>query len=88
MLTCKETSYLASKKLDGKLNWHEQMSLWLHIVICSLCRRYVRDIDTLHLIMLKAGKKSLVLFSESERLSEQSRERIKNVLNKALVNSK
>lgn len=84
MLTCKETSYLASKKLDEKLTSKERIGFWLHIGMCRLCRRYATDIEKLHGLMQKAGKSGLALMPESVKLSEQSRERIKQVLDKAL----
>jgi len=84
MLTCKEVSYLASKKLDEKLSLKERMGFWLHIGMCSVCRHYATDIEKLHLLMKKAGKSGLALLPESVKLSEQSRERIKHALDKAL----
>ncbi|MEE9355154.1 MAG: hypothetical protein V3U75_06145 [Methylococcaceae bacterium] len=87
MLTCKEINYLATKKLDSKLTWREQMGFWLHTALCSLCRRYVKDVQKLHAVMLKAGQSGRMLFPESVKLSEYSRERIKQALNKALHRS-
>jgi len=84
MLTCKEVSYLASKKLDEKLTFKERIGFWLHIGMCRLCRHYAMDIEKLHGLMQKASKSSLALLPESVKLSEQSRERIKHVIDKAL----
>jgi len=84
MLTCKEASYLASKKLDKKLTFNEKVGFWLHLGMCSLCRRYATDIEKLHAMMQKAGKSGLALLPETVKLSEQSRERIKHVIDKAL----
>jgi len=84
MLTCKEVSYLASKKLDKKLSLGERLGLILHTAMCGMCRHYVRDIEVLHQLMLKAGKKGQALLPDSAKLSAQSRERIKQALDKAL----
>lgn len=84
MLTCKEVSYLASKKLDKKLSFGERLGLTLHTAMCGMCRRYVRDIKALHHLMLKAGMKGQALLPDSAKLSVQSRERIKQALEKAL----
>ncbi len=84
MLTCKEVSYLASKKLDEKLTLRERIGFSLHTAICSLCRHYVREMEALHIMMLKAGENGRLLLPESVKLSEQSRDRIKQVLAKAL----
>ncbi|MGR9117502.1 MAG: anti-sigma factor family protein [Gammaproteobacteria bacterium] len=87
MLTCKEASHLASKAMDAKLTWRERVGLWLHIALCDLCRRYIRDIKKLHALTKKAGRAGEALLPESVKLSEQSRERIKRVLKKALDTS-
>ncbi|MGR9046435.1 MAG: anti-sigma factor family protein [Gammaproteobacteria bacterium] len=87
MLTCKEASQLASKALDARLTGLEKLSLGLHLAICSLCRRYVRDLKKLRAMIRKAGNSGSGLLPESVKLSEQSRERIKQVLNKALNQS-
>jgi len=82
MLTCKEASFLASKKLDKKLTLSERIAFSFHTAICRLCRRYARDIYALHRLMNKVGKTGqTTLLPESTKLSEQSRERIKQALN-------
>ncbi len=88
MLTCKEASLLASKKLDKKLTWKENFNFKLHVMMCDLCRRYAKEIKKLHNIMQKAGKSSLSILPESVKLSKQSRDRIKQVLDKALRQAK
>ena len=88
MLTCKEASYLASKKLDEKLTWRESLAFRLHIIMCGLCRRYAVEIKKLHRVMQKAGKSSLSMLPASVKLSRQSRERIKQALDKALHQTK
>ncbi|MCK5829139.1 MAG: hypothetical protein KAH20_02435 [Methylococcales bacterium] len=84
MLTCKEVSYLASKKLDRKLSFRELIGFKMHTAMCRLCRHYARDIKVLHKLMLKVGEKGQTLLPESAKLSEQSRDRIKLALDKAL----
>lgn len=83
MLSCKEASYLASKALDGTLTWRERIGLKLHLAMCSLCRRYVRDIRVLRVAARRAGKNGIEMLPEQIKLSEQSRERIKRALHKA-----
>ncbi len=88
MLTCKEASDLASKKLDSQLTWREHTGLWLHLTMCRLCRRYLRDVKKLQVLMRKSSKTGQALWPETVKLSEQSRERIKQVLDKALHQTK
>ena len=85
MLTCKEASYLASKKLDEKLTWRESLDFRLHIMMCGLCRRYAMEMKKLHGVLQKMGEYSLSLLPESVKLSSQSRKRIKQALDKALL---
>lgn len=84
MLTCKQASQLASKAMDGKLTWREWLGFRMHIALCSLCRRYVSDVNALRKVMRTAGKSGQTLLPESVKLSEQSRERIKQAFQKAL----
>lgn len=84
MLTCKEASHLISKKLDVKLTWHENLGLWLHISLCGLCRRYLRDVKKLRSVIRAAGKSDQLL-PESFKLSEQARTRIKKALRKNMT---
>ncbi|PKM12451.1 MAG: hypothetical protein CVV13_05370 [Gammaproteobacteria bacterium HGW-Gammaproteobacteria-3] len=88
MLTCKEASHLASKSLDAKLTWRERFGLCLHIAMCGLCRRYVRDLKKLRAMMKAAGNSGQALVPEAVKLSEASRQRIKQALSKALHPSK
>ena len=84
MLTCKESSYLASKKLDKKLTLKERIDFSLHTVMCSICRHYAKEINALHKLMQKVGKTGDLVQPENTKLSEQSRERIKQEIDKAL----
>jgi len=84
MLTCKEASFLASKKLEKKLTLKEQLSFSFHSMICGLCRAYARDIKALHLFMMKTAKAGKTLLPDSAKLSDKSRVRIKQALDKAM----
>jgi hypothetical protein len=84
MLSCKETSFIASKRLDGKLTCFEKIGFWLHISMCGLCRAYARDIKKIQMLMLDARKIRQTGLFKPKKLSEQSRKRIKQVFDKAL----
>lgn len=47
MLTCKEATRLVSAAQDRKLGLGERLGLYLHLLICALCRRYARQIALL-----------------------------------------
>lgn len=80
MLTCKEASFLASKKMDSKLAWRERVALRLHVSICKLCRRYLKGLEKLRKIMRKAGGSGNTYLPDTVRLSVQDRKRIEQVL--------
>lgn len=44
MLSCKDTTALASHRLDGRLPISTRLHLWLHLLICVHCRRYVQQL--------------------------------------------
>ncbi len=84
MLTCKQASFLASKKLDKKLTIKEHFDFSLHTVMCGLCRHYANEIEALHKLMQKVGKTEDSMMLIDEKLSEQSRKRIKQEMDKVL----
>lgn len=88
MLTCKEASYLASKKLDSKLTWDERVKFWLHIAMCHLCRHYANDIRNLQQLIVKSREKEQLLAPESAKLSSHAREHISLMLSKTMHSSK
>ena len=82
MLTCKEAIFLASKKMDGTLTWRERIALLLHVGLCDMCRRYLRDLKRLRALMRRSSAKGQTLLPANVKLSEQARERIKQALYK------
>jgi predicted anti-sigma-YlaC factor YlaD len=88
MLTCKEASYLASKKLDSELTWRERMGLSLHLTMCKLCRRYIRDVKQFQAFLRRTTKTGQSMWPETVKLPEQSRKRITQALNEALQKTK
>lgn len=40
MISCKQATYLLSKKEEKKLSWLEKLRLRGHMTICSLCRKF------------------------------------------------
>jgi predicted anti-sigma-YlaC factor YlaD len=47
MLTCKEATQLMSNDMDSGTTWHERNQLRLHLITCSGCRNYRRDLHVL-----------------------------------------
>ncbi len=46
-MTCKDASYLHEKKKEGKLSFTETIGLRVHLLYCSLCRLFFKQLDTL-----------------------------------------
>lgn len=81
MLSCKQATYLASKKLDSKLTLQERIALPLHHLLCRICRLYARDITRLHQYLFNTAQSGHAIIPASVKLSEPARQRIKQVLN-------
>jgi hypothetical protein len=81
MLSCKEVSRLVSESLDHELPFGQRFSLRLHLLMCSLCSRFRRQILLLRRAARsfgKAGEEGEVL--GHVRLSPEGRTRIKHAL--------
>jgi len=74
MLTCKEVSTLVSESLDHPLPFRQRMGVQFHLMMCSLCRTYRRQVLTLRGMARHADD------FPAEHLSREARQRIKNTL--------
>ncbi len=45
MISCKRATELVSQKIDLPLSYRDRLSLWFHLLICSLCRRFALQIQ-------------------------------------------
>lgn len=43
MISCKEATYLISKKEEGKLTLAERLKLSVHLAICGICRAFEKQ---------------------------------------------
>jgi anti-sigma factor RsiW len=43
MLRCRDVAELMSDYLDGTLGWRRRLSIRLHLMMCGMCRRYMRQ---------------------------------------------
>lgn len=46
--TCRDVARLQSRLLDGSLALWERLGMNMHLLLCSRCRRYGRQIQFLH----------------------------------------
>jgi len=84
MMNCKEASRLASESLDHKLPLLKMVELKMHLLMCSMCRRFAGQI--------KMIRQALPAFAEMEaeldrpskiKLSPEAKARIKGALTSA-----
>ena len=64
------------------------MSFITHTLMCCLCREYDRDIAALHKFIRAKGKAEKTFLPDTSSLSEQSRIRIKQALDKEMHSKK
>ncbi|MBU6411436.1 MAG: zf-HC2 domain-containing protein [Verrucomicrobia bacterium] len=78
MPPCKEIAALVSGSMDHQLPLRQRLSIRLHVMMCSLCRRYEKQ---LHLLRLGAShyaepEKNMM----EESLSKEARLRLEKAL--------
>ncbi len=84
LLTCREVALLSSREFEVRLPRGLRMRMKVHGVMCKSCYRYRKQLRIIHSLIQKIapGYNEIHPFVASERLSEESRERIKSLLKK------
>ena len=77
MLSCKEAAQLLSLKADGVLPWYRRPSLWFHLAMCRWCKCYGKRMAFIASLLRGMDKEEAM--DEDLKLSDQARERIRNV---------
>jgi hypothetical protein len=81
MMSCKEAAQLVSESFDHKLPLHKLVGLKMHLMMCSMCRRFARQLQII--------RQALPTFAEMEadldrpskiRLSPEAKSRIVGAL--------
>lgn len=78
MLSCKQASQLVSQSLDRKLARRELIALRLHLLLCSMCRRFTRQITTMRSMVRQLRQQ--VELDENIQLPAEAKQRIAHVL--------
>jgi len=81
MITCEEATRLISESLDRKLPLGRRIGLRIHLLMCKLCPRFLRQM----LLLRNAAyqyreEKEKEALSPSDRLSLGAKEKIKQAL--------
>lgn len=60
MLSCREVNQHASDYLERQMSWRERMAVRAHLLLCSYCRRFLRQLaltrSTLQRIQMPADE--------------------------------
>ncbi len=79
MITCKEATFLISKKQQDKLNWFERLQLNLHLMMCKYCRRFAEQVSFITKAIASL-KKKVMNQSAGVSLSDEKKQLIKKKL--------
>ena len=81
MLNCRDLTRLVSESFDRKLTIRERMSLWMHISMCGICRRFrqlqLRIQDSAGHSIPPADEQAV---ASANRLSNESRSRLQQLV--------
>ena len=78
MLSCKQASQLLSQSLDRQLLRRELIGLRLHLMLCSMCRRFGRQIIGMRKMVRRLRQQ--IEHDETVKLSTEAKQRIAQVL--------
>ena len=78
MLTCKQASQLLSQSMDRRLSRRELIGLRLHLMLCSMCRRFGRQIAGIRFVVRRFRQQ--IEQDDNIQLPMQARQRIARAL--------
>jgi anti-sigma factor RsiW len=74
MLTCKEQVARSSDYLDGQLSFRERLMVRHHLMFCSNCRRFIRQMRLMQATLRKMPESPVAGADElAERLATERR---------------
>ena len=81
--TCDVTTQMISESLDHKISLRKRLKIRLHVMFCKLCRRYQRQVKTMHtLFELRLQGEEENTLPKGSTLTSEARDRIKQILRK------
>ena len=82
LLTCREVARLSSREFDTRLPAGLKMRMKVHSALCKGCFRYRKQLRIIHELISSVipGYDSDDSFIDREHLSDESRERIRSVV--------
>lgn len=80
MITCKETTELASRTMDEKLPFADRLSMRLHLAVCKNCARFAQQLHE----MRRQFRVETSVSDDAPGLAHEARQRIASELQKKL----
>ncbi|MEW5984817.1 MAG: zf-HC2 domain-containing protein [Acidobacteriota bacterium] len=56
MLNCRDVVALATDYAEGRLSFTTRAQMWLHLAMCALCRRYIRQMELTRAVLSRLGQ--------------------------------
>ena len=78
MLSCKQASQLLSQSMDSKLSSRQLVALRLHLMLCSMCRRFGRQVIGIQSVLRRFRRQ--IEQDETITLPTEARQRIAHAL--------
>jgi len=78
LTTCKETTVLASRAMDGRLPFPERVAMRLHLAICENCARFAQQLQE----MRRQFRVETATNDDVPGLTPEARQRIETQLHK------
>ncbi len=78
MLRCREISKLVSESMERKLSFREWLELRMHLVMCSVCNGFAKQVRFLRLAARRGAQRFHDSQTDAEvKLSPEARARIR-----------
>jgi len=82
MITCKEATFLISKKQQDKLSLGEQLKLKMHLLMCKYCQRFLNQVSFITK-GIKRMRKKIEKQSAGISLTAEQKERLRQKIDRA-----
>lgn len=79
---CKEATLLSVKKEEKKLSFYAQLKLWMHLVYCASCRRFVRQSE--QITGMVANYKEAIGKTPTGALTAEKKAALQKAINESL----
>lgn len=79
MISCKQATYLHEKKKEVKLDGLEHLGLWIHLLYCKFCSRFIKQVE-----LIEAATRKFYKQEESLHLPAERKEALKKAFEETL----